>query len=197
LKRLAKELPKFPEHVLSIGSGKGLLEQMLKTHYPSLDIQGVEVQDAYGVNKYLPERDMRTILGSVGSCGTCDRAAVASAWMFVYPRNPLLVRNYIREFGDGAVKVLIWLGPRNDWDDFAPYLEDDRFEAPEEVAASGLPAYELMAVVRKRNLRYEKTNEYMEGVVTDTSFEETASTSPTSNDPVKTEDGHQEPIDGR
>src|SRR5215469_15699748 len=153
LNRLAKELPKSPEHVLSIGSGKGLLEQMLKTHYPSLDIQGVEVQDAYGVNKYLPERDMQTVLGSVGSCGTCDRAAVASAWMFVYPRNPLLVRKYIREFGDGEVKVLIWLGPRNDWDEFGPYLEDDRFEAPEQVAASGLPAYELMAVVRKRNLR--------------------------------------------
>jgi hypothetical protein len=171
---LAKELPKSPERVLSIGSGKGLLEQILKTHYPSLDIQGVEIQDAYGVNKYLPESDMLTILGSVGSCGTCDRAAVASAWMFVYPRNPLLVSKYMREFGDGKVKVLIWLGPRNDWDDFAPYLEDDRFETPEEVTASGLPTYELMFVVRKRNLKYEIE----------------------AKDPAQTNDGYQEPIDG-
>lgn len=192
LKCLAKELPKSPEHVLSIGSGKGLLEQMLKTHYPSLDIQGVEVQDAYGVNKYLPERDMWTILGSVGSCGTCNRAAMASAWMFVYPRNHLLVSKYICEFGDGKVKVMIWLGPRNDWDDFAPYLEDDRFEAPEIVTASGLPEYELMVVIRKRNLKHGK---YMEGFATDASIEETASISPTSKDPMQTEDGYQEPID--
>ena len=150
LKCLAKELPKSPEYILSIGSGKGLLEQILKTHYSSLDIQGVEIKDANGVNKYLPEGDIWTILGSVGSCGTCGRAAMASAWMFVYPRNPLLVRNYIREFGDGKVKMLIWLGPRNDWDDFAPYFEGVHFEPPEEVKDSGLPAYEMMVVVRKR-----------------------------------------------
>jgi hypothetical protein len=196
LKCLAKELPKSPESVLSIGSGKGLLEQLLKTRYPSLDIQGVEIQDAHGVNKYLPERDVWTILGSVGSSGTCDRAAVASAWMFVYPRSPLLVRNYIREFGDGKVKILMWLGPRNDWNDFAPYFEDDHFEAPEEVAASGLPTYELMAVVRKRNLKYEKKNEYIERVTTNGSVKETASTSLNSKDPVQTEDGYQALIDG-
>ena len=191
LKCLAKELPKSPEFVLSIGSGKGLLEQILKNHYPSLDIQGVEIQDVHGVNKYLAERDLWTILGSVGSCGTCDRAAVASASMFVYPRSPLLVRNYIREFGDGKVKILIWLGPRNDWNDFAPYFEDDHFEAPEEVTASELPAYELMVVIRKRSLKCEKGNEYIERVAINTSIEEMASTSITSKDPVQTEDGCQ------
>lgn len=98
------------------------------------------------------------------------------------------------KFGDGEVKILIWLGPRNDWDDFAPYFEDDHFEAPEEVAASGLPAYELMAVVRKKNLKCEKENEYMEGFATDASIEEFTSLS--SKDPVQTEDGYQEPTDG-
>ena len=190
LKCLAKELPKSPEHVLSIGSGKGLLEQMLRTYYPSLDIYGVEIQDVYGVNKYLPESNIWTILGSVGLCRTCDRATMASAWMFVYPRNPLLVFKYIHEFGDGKVKMLIWLGPRNDWNDFAPYLENDRFETPKEVTASGLPAYELMVIARKRNLKDEKVNEYMESVTTDSSI----STSPTSKDPVQS--NHKEPVDG-
>jgi len=147
---LAGHLPTVPDLVLSIGSGAGLLERLLSVHHPELRIQGVEVRDDHVINKHLPEEDTFTVVGSVGSGVTCKRASEARAWMFVYPRAPLLIRNYIQSYGSDCVRTIIWLGPKNDWADFAPALESTAFESPQEITDCGLPAYETMMVVRKK-----------------------------------------------
>lgn len=147
---IAAHLPTPPALILSIGSGTGLLERLLSLHYPSLHILGVEVRADPSVNKYLPEEDIFTVIGSVGSGGaTCDRASTAAVWMFVYPRSPLLIRNYLHEYGEGSVKTIIWLGPANDWADFASSLDRPGFERPQELEDCGLPPYEKMVVIRR------------------------------------------------
>lgn len=147
---LATHLSEHPGLTLSIGSGTGLLEKLLTAHYPKLHIQGVEVRADQAVNKYLPQEDMFTIIGSIGAGRACERASVAPTWMFVYPRSPLLVRNYVRDYSDGSVKRILWLGPKNDWPDFAPSFETSDFESPHEIADCGLPAYETMMVIQKK-----------------------------------------------
>jgi len=147
---LAGYLPEFPDLVLSIGSGSGLLERLLTARHPQLRIQGVEIQDVEGINKHLPEEDVFTVVGSIGSGVTCERASVATAWMFVYPRTPLLVRNYVQRYGGDCVDIIIWLGPKSDWEDFAPAFQSAAFENPQEIMDCGLPAYETMVIVQKK-----------------------------------------------
>lgn len=93
---------------------------------------------------------MFTVIGSLGLATTCERASVASTWMFVYPRSPLLIRHYVRDFGGGRVKSVLWLGPKNDWHDFAASFESPDFEAPHEAVDCGLPEYEVMMVINKK-----------------------------------------------
>lgn len=150
LDAIASHLPRSPHFALSIGSGSGLLEKLLTTHSPKLKIQGVEVKATPCVNKYLPKEDMYTVSGSAGRGATCKRASAAAAWIFVYPRSPLLVRHYVEEHGSESVQTILWLGPKNDWSDFAGLLQCPVLEPPEEIRECGLPEYETMIVVRKK-----------------------------------------------
>lgn len=137
-------LPKKPGFTLSIGSGSGLLEALIAQNDGDVPIKGVEVNST--VNRYITEEDMYIVGGAWGLSSLAQQAAV---WMFVYPRDPKLVSKYIDTYGDDAVEMIVWLGPRVDWADYelcfrrSPF-SDLRF--PEDV---GLTPYEAVVVARK------------------------------------------------
>ena len=97
LKRLASLLPPDPALTLSIGSGSGL------------DLKAVEVPTT--TNKYMPANRLQIVNGYRD---LCDLAADASAWMFVYPRDIWLLREYVQVFGGQKCHLIIWIGPRAD-----------------------------------------------------------------------------------
>ncbi|KAG5665939.1 hypothetical protein KAF25_010064 [Fusarium avenaceum] len=113
--------------VLSIGSGTGILEALLLAHSQSrslLNIEGVEVQQLGGkapVNRYLPEQAIYTVRGTWDVVSRLHDPDV-TALMFVYPRQPGLISEYIKVISeqDLKVQVIVWLGPMADWEVFEP-----------------------------------------------------------------------------
>jgi len=131
---------------LSIGSGTGLLEAAILQHsHEQIDIVGVEVSPS--VNKYLPEQN---ILVVNGTWALHVKAQTAAAWMFVYPREPRLVATYIETCASDAPKTIIWLGPRNDWPDYAPVFERGQFHHLELLDNCGVAGYEVMVIATKK-----------------------------------------------
>lgn len=137
-------LPKKPTFTLSIGSGSGLLEYLLARSNENVSVQGVEVSST--VNRYIPEEDMHVVSGAWGLYPFAQQAA---AWMFVYPRDPKLITRYLATYGDSAVELIIWLGPRVDWPDYEPCFRQSSFSKLE-FPDIGLTPYEI-AVVAKRS----------------------------------------------
>jgi hypothetical protein len=113
LTHLASLLPEQPHFTLSIGSGSGLLEALITTHHRDVRVEGVEVNSS--VNLYIEEQDINVV---TGTWDLCSRAVQAKAWMFVYPREPKLVKKYIEMYGNGEVDEILWLGPKVDWEDY-------------------------------------------------------------------------------
>ncbi|TKA66504.1 hypothetical protein B0A49_09376 [Cryomyces minteri] len=145
IETLLMRLPRRPALVLSIGSGSGLLEATIqKANSSDTTIDGVEV--SRGINGHLPEEQMHYV-GGTWDLG--PEAATASAWMFVYPREPKLLVRYLDHFGEGAVKMVIWLGPRADWPAFETVLRNAKFGTMDVVEDCGLTPYETLAVIKK------------------------------------------------
>ncbi|KAI0401482.1 hypothetical protein F4802DRAFT_580402 [Xylaria palmicola] len=102
-----------PALILSIGSGTGLLEELLHAHLdpdppPAAAappggrwrrrrwcVEGVEV-DPPAVNVHLPEDRVNRVPGTWAVLGS--RARDAAALLFVYPRDGALVRRYVNAF---------------------------------------------------------------------------------------------------
>lgn len=99
---------------MSIGSGYGLLEALLRKAPYSVDIIGVEVEPS--PNRYLPEDAHRSVHGSRF---LEPLAADAVMWLFVYPRRPGLLLEYLAQYGTGCVEKIVWIGPQADWEDYA------------------------------------------------------------------------------
>ncbi|KAI0547792.1 hypothetical protein F4679DRAFT_553396 [Xylaria curta] len=196
-----------PALILSIGSGTGLLEELLYVYLNDDDhvsinsnsaekwrVEGVEVNPA--VNIYLPEDRINHVLGTWAVLET--RAREAMVLMFVYPRDGPLVRRYIDTFmmsstplGDeskngregridsgsasntGAnyedysedgdeirrnprqgARLVIWLGPKCDWDDTGLRSIDasSEFEVLEKRHDVGLAEYEMLAVLKHKTM---------------------------------------------
>ncbi|KAJ5735108.1 uncharacterized protein N7483_000233 [Penicillium malachiteum] len=135
-------LPTEPAFTLSIGSGSGLLESLLG-YQNDISVQGVEVGSS--VNRYLAEEDMHVV---TGAWGIYSFAQQATAWMFVYPREPKLVTKYIDTYGDHAVELIVWLGPRVDWPDYEPCFRQSSFSELS-FPDVGLTPYEVAVVARK------------------------------------------------
>lgn len=126
---------------LSIGSGSGVLEALLLHKHPELDLKAVEVPTSN--NKYMPADRLEIVNGCRD---LCDLAADASAWMFVYPRDVWLLREYVRAFGGQKCHLIIWIGPRAD------QLESEflgEMWIMEKMEECGLKNYETMAVWRR------------------------------------------------
>ncbi|KAK4895904.1 hypothetical protein LTR27_006075 [Elasticomyces elasticus] len=139
LKTIANRLPQNPAMVLSIGCGSGLLEGMLLlSRIKDLNIFGVEVPPC--INKYLPDERMLRV---PCTASLHPDAWLASALLFVYPRKPSLLSNYMDNFVDGALEQVVWLGPRNDWPEIHEVLKS-YFYMIETVEGPGLSEHELL-----------------------------------------------------
>lgn len=144
--------------VLSVGSGSGLLEaymQALCSSLPGckLSIEGVEVRtagEARPVNRYLSEERYITVRGTFE---VSQRGKEASALLFVYPREPVLIQRYLeapREEEDGPLQTVVWLGPKADWDTFANCFRDvTGFGSVQVLEDCGVAEYEIMAVLQR------------------------------------------------
>ncbi|KAF2721165.1 hypothetical protein K431DRAFT_224806 [Polychaeton citri CBS 116435] len=138
---LVKQLPDCPALALSVGCGSGLLESMvLDAAGGNINLRGVEVASC--VNIYLPEdrfwpvQDTRCLH---------DDAMLASALMFVYPRQAKLVCDYIEECRTGALETLLWLGPKCDWPEYSSLLQK-AFSKVEIVGGNAVADNEILAV---------------------------------------------------
>jgi len=139
-------LPHKPGLVLSIGCGSGLFEAVLIQHaQDKIDLVGVEVSST--VDKYLGEQN---IIIADGTWALHEKAQSAAAWMFVYPREPKLLAKYIDTYASEDLKVVMWLGPRNDWPDYADVFEQYQMFHVQMIEDCGLAGYEIMAVAAKR-----------------------------------------------
>lgn len=136
-------LPKKPAFTLSIGSGQGLLESLISHGDENVSVQGVEVNSS--VNRYIAEEDMHVV---PGTWGLYSFAQHATAWMFVYPRDPKLITRYMDTYGDHAVELIIWLGPRVDWPDYEPCFRHSSFSELS-FPDIGLMELEVAVVARK------------------------------------------------
>ncbi|KAH9897435.1 hypothetical protein F4778DRAFT_783018 [Xylariomycetidae sp. FL2044] len=133
--------------VLSVGCGNGLLEAHLHGSLAGrlITVEGVEVA---GTDiTYLPEERTNSV---PGTWALCRRAADADALMFVYPRSAKLVESYVREFvrGEGNIRIVLWLGPRADWEVFrdALTMEGEGFSTLlVEGSECGVGEYEMLA----------------------------------------------------
>lgn len=139
---LGSILPKKPEFTLSVGSGSGLLEGLIVHCNEGVSVEGVEVDST--INRYIAEEDTNVV---GGGWGLCSNAQQASAWMFVYPRDPKLITKYIDTYGDQRVELIVWLGPRADWPVFEPCFRQSSFSELSFLDV-GITPYEAAVVAR-------------------------------------------------
>lgn len=145
--------------ILSVGSGSGLLEAYLQSHWSStsechLYIHGVEIHtgdNARPVNRYLPEQNCNTVKAT---WQLSPDLHIATALLFVYPRDPDLVLRYMQAVQDQESSVLqavVWLGPRADFDPFTGCLQHlPGFDPVQVVETRGLAGYEMMAIIWRK-----------------------------------------------
>ncbi|POS77410.1 hypothetical protein DHEL01_v204187 [Diaporthe helianthi] len=149
--------------ILSVGSGSGMLEAHLQQHLNALPrpwstcftVKGVEVSSATlkPMNKYLPASQALSVRGT---WEVCPFVAAADTLMFVYPRDPGLVNQYLKPKAGAPhpLRVVLWLGPRADWDVFGGCFRDvegfGEVEVMEGEAGAGVAEFEMVAVLRRR-----------------------------------------------
>lgn len=146
MEHLASLLPPDPALTLSIGSGTGLLEALLRHQRPTLNLKTVEVPTTN--NKYMP-LDRTEIVN--GYRDLCRLAADASAWMFIYPRDAWLLRKYVQAFGNQKCELIIWIGPKADLPELGNKFLGETW-MKEDVEECGLKEYEIMALWRRNPL---------------------------------------------
>ncbi|KAF2805023.1 uncharacterized protein BDZ99DRAFT_111585 [Mytilinidion resinicola] len=147
IERIARILPHNPRTIVSIGSGTGLFEALLLHHEPDLTLYGVEVGSDLSINKYIPEQYTETVGGTWDLCSLAESAA---AWMFVYPRSPKLVAQYLERYASSkTLEMVVWLGPREDWTVFEPCFS--RASMCAEISQDALlRPYEMMAIYKTK-----------------------------------------------
>ncbi|KAM7216250.1 hypothetical protein V8F06_008369 [Rhypophila decipiens] len=148
LETLNNVLPQPPSLSLSVGSGPGLIEALLLHHfhlraahteviYDDEDdhqqnsdevrkaltgsFYGIEVKNAKEVNRYLPPQHVLTVPGT-WALPEEDITERVEGLLFIYPRLVGLIRNYLERCA--ALRVVVWIGPRCDVDEFITPLEN-------------------------------------------------------------------------
>ncbi|EQB53658.1 hypothetical protein CGLO_06598 [Colletotrichum gloeosporioides Cg-14] len=142
-------LPPAPTLTLSIGSGTGLVEALLQSLPDAAPLNLVSVEVAPSPNKY--HHPHRTV---PGTWAVEDLARETAAWLFVYPKQVALVREYMRLFVEGpGPEVVVYVGPRMDWGDFGGVLDGGGREVEvwgeERMEDVGGRGWEVVAVVRR------------------------------------------------
>lgn len=156
--------------MLSVGSGTGLLEALWDAHLDNeqrenLRVEGVEVHSVVtgdSINEYLPEQAFITVRGTwqiPNRLGDPD----VTALLFVYPRQPKLVTDYVKHCvkADLGVKTIIWIGPNADWAEFEPCFDMSRgprsypywFTVAERIVGedAGVDSWEMVVIFRRQD----------------------------------------------
>ena len=145
LSTLRDNLPCSPSIILSIGSGRGLLEALILHDHSDLELFGVEVSTQ--VNQYLLQDRLHVVNGTWDLDPT---AWSAQAWVFVYPREPRLLWKYLANYGLGSVRKIIWLGPRADLKEYETIVEKHQANwVKKEWEDCGLVSYEALMIWTK------------------------------------------------
>ncbi|SMY19570.1 unnamed protein product [Zymoseptoria tritici ST99CH_1A5] len=139
---LADTLPRSPALVLSIGSGTGLLENLIRQAAGDADLYGVEVPSCNNI--HLPaDRVVRVST----SLELHPDAVLAETLIFCYPRTIQLVDAYLRECVGGALEKVVFISHRDEWPAFrelflAHFAESDlAVDWP-----NLLPGYEILCI---------------------------------------------------
>lgn len=148
--KIASLLPTELGLALSIGSGTGLLEALLLDYRPTVNLRAVEVSKV--VNKYLPGDLMETVNGT---WDLCNSAHDAGSWIFVYPRDPGLIKRYAQVFGQGSTKQVIWIAPLADLLEIQDTYLPSTIWKREILKDCGLSDYEIMVLWTRLDLRIE------------------------------------------
>lgn len=109
---VAALLPHIPALTISIGCGHGVLEAYLENSSAPLDLLGIDV--VHHVPQYIAETKLCILPGTFA---TSAKALVAEAWLFVYPKDLELPGRYVSKYGSGKVRIIVWIGPKMDWED--------------------------------------------------------------------------------
>jgi hypothetical protein len=136
-------------------------------------VEGVEVSShaqthTHNSHTHLPPHQIHIV---PNTADLCPRAFDddAKVWMFVYPRMRTLIGTYINSIvGEGredssvpglGVEMIIWAGPRSDWEDYRGYFERLRGRGWEVVVDSsrnegseievGVMGFESVAIVKR------------------------------------------------
>lgn len=117
-------LPTEPLLTLSIGSGTGLLEAIL-SESGKHGIECVEVESYRHTPKYMQDSAMHYVRGT---WETSPRALDAQVWLFIFPREPELLRKYVAAYGDGNVEHILYIGPRGDLEAFRNAINSSYFD---------------------------------------------------------------------
>jgi len=142
--------------LLSIGAGTGLFEYYLTCYLHEHDsnnvrVEAVEVQST--TMTYLSKDAVHRVQGT---WAMSDRALDARVLLFVYPREPQLVKRYLQQF-QNHVQVVLWFGPMADWDEHNAILHDiTPFSSPTILEDAGLAPYELAVVLENKEYRSRK-----------------------------------------
>lgn len=145
LQTILDHLPAGPALTLSIGCGSGLLEAALlhvcnEISGPRIDLRGVEVDSC--PSKHLPPELVARVQSTTS---LYPDAVLATALLFVYPRQPTLLGSYFDACSDGVLETVVWLGHRSDWPDFEGQIRR-RFVDLHLIAGPGLADYEVLVV---------------------------------------------------
>ncbi|KZL85895.1 hypothetical protein CI238_07735 [Colletotrichum incanum] len=148
LRELHGYLPPSPHLTLSIGSGTGLVEGLLHSFASPYALNLVSVEIAPSPNRYHTAH--RTV---PGTWALDPLAKEAKAWVFVYPKQVALVKEYMAAFSrEGSAETVMYVGPRTDWDDFRDafkgFASQFEFWGEERMEAVGGRAWECVAIVR-------------------------------------------------
>jgi len=136
--------------LLSIGAGTGLFEYYLTCYLREHDlnnirVEAVEVQSA--VMKYLSTDAVHRVQGT---WDISDQAQNAHVLLFVYPREPQLVKKYLERFQNN-VQLVLWFGPMADWAEHNAVLHDvATFSNPTVLEDMGLATYELAVILENK-----------------------------------------------
>ncbi len=140
IKIIVESLPPAPALILSVGCGSGLLEAMCLEGGKALNLHGVEVPDCHV--KYLPDT---SVLRVASTSSVHEKAVLATAVMFCYPRKSELVARYLDVCTGGALEQLLWFGHRSDWPEMEMLLLV-AFCKVESIDGPGMADSELIAI---------------------------------------------------
>ncbi|KAK5947367.1 hypothetical protein PMZ80_001517 [Knufia obscura] len=127
---------------MSVGCGTGFFEATLAAYLveqglTNVHVEGVEVLTAQ--TPYLPNERLHRVQGTRDICRHAHEADIV---IFVYPRTGQLVREYLEQVYRSAA-LLLWLGPRADWEEQKPLLHNvATFKEPTILEHAGLAQYE-------------------------------------------------------